>query len=464
MKNGNEDTLSGFGLRWGIVRDPGKGMSARVFAAAEMVLLPASFVTFAYVVASAALSPFGVNLSDFLPAGFAKWALPVLVAAAIGYVTNWLAILMLFRPYHEHKWLFVWPQGLLPRNKAKMAREIGQTVGEKLLPPESLVAELEAEVCGYLSRPDVISKFCKMAQGMLSSHEADIVNLLVPRLEQASNDILERLLTPESIRTFWDETLAPRLADKETRDFLAAKIVEAVEANAHELVTSIREKMREYLDKKVAQSDALNTGVAVVEAGREIFDTVKDLFGGERKTQEKKKSVVDSVMDFFADEAAIGKLFSDWLAQQKTKDMFRDKLLAVGEKVGEWLKSEQGKEKLETFAAGLRKTGGECIVAYIREQLPNLIAQAFASEKLWEWVENTALPAARERALTYLSEHKEEIAGKLRLAERVEEAINKQDMATFHQMLNGIAAQHLSAIQVLGYVLGAIVGAIQLAA
>ena len=50
----------------------------------------------------------------------------------------------------------------------------------------------------------------------------------------------------------------------------------------------------------------------------------------------------------------------------------------------------------------------------------------------------------------------------MRLAERVERAINAQDIARFHKMLNDLAAQHLSAIQVLGYVLGAIVGAIQL--
>ena len=57
---------------------------------------------------------------------------------------------------------------------------------------------------------------------------------------------------------------------------------------------------------------------------------------------------------------------------------------------------------------------------------------------------------------------KDALVGKLRLAERVEAAINAQDIARFHGMLNDLAAQHLSAIQVLGYVLGAIVGAIQL--
>ena len=75
--------FSGFGMRWAIVRDREKGTSARCFAAAEIVLLPLSFMTFAYVLVSAALSLFGQNVASWLPMWFSKWVLPVLVAAAI---------------------------------------------------------------------------------------------------------------------------------------------------------------------------------------------------------------------------------------------------------------------------------------------------------------------------------------------------------------------------------------------
>lgn len=428
---------SGFGLRWSIVTNSEKGMSARLFAAVELVLLPLSFVTFVYVLVSAALSPFGVDVSAWMPGWFARWLLPVLVAAAIGYVTNWLAILMLFRPYERHGWLFVWPQGLLPRNKAKMAHEIGQKVGTELLPPESLVAELEREVRGYLSRPDVISRLREMVKEMLNRHETDIVNLLVPQLERASGDILARVLTADRIRAFWDETLAPKLNDPETRDFLAKKITEVIDANAPELARSIRGKLKEYLIAKLSERSLL--------ALLPLSD------------------IVEKVMDFFADTATVRKMISDWLLQPDTQEMFKDKLLLLGEKTNEWLKSEQGRAKVEMFAAGLREKGRAFLSDYIHESLPKLVSQAFASEKLWDWVENTALPSAREKALAYLSENKEMIAEKLCLSKRIEDAINNQDIERFHRMLNDIAAQHLSAIQVLGYILGAVVGLIQIA-
>lgn len=438
MKKSN-CSLSGFGLRWAIIRNPAKGTSARCFAAAEMVLLPLSFVTFVYVLASAALSPFGVDVSAWMPGWFAKWMLPVLVAAAIGYVTNWLAILMLFRPYERRGWLFVWPQGLLPRNKAKMAHEIGQKVGTELLPPESLVAELEREVRSYLSRPDVISKMREMVKEMLNRHEADIVNLLVPQLERASGEILEKVLTPERICAFWDETIAPRLSDSETRDFLAKKIIEVINANAPELVKSIRGKLREYLVSKMPIPDMFGMGEGL------------------------KSTIADFVMEFFADNATVRKMLSDWLLQSSTQGMFKDKLLLLGEKANEWIKGEQGRAKVEVFAAGLRDKGRTFLSEYIHESLPKLVSQAFASEKLWGWVENTALPTAREKALVYLSENKDMIAEKLCLSKRIEDAINKQDIERFHKMLNDVAAQHLSAIQVLGYILGAAVGLVQLA-
>ena len=428
---------SGFALRWSIIMDPGKGMAARGFALAELVLLPLSFATFAYVVLEAVLGWFGMGLAGHLPLWLSKWALPVLVAAAIGYVTIWLAILMLFKPYERHKWLFIWQQGLLPRNKANMAREIGLKVGTELLPPEALINEFEGEIRDYLARPEVMAKARDMVQEMLKRHESDVVSLLVPQIENAVGGVLERFVTPDQLRSFWDETLAPRLNDPETREFLAKKIVEVIEANAPELVESIRARLKEYLLAKMP---------------------IPDLLSGIKET------VADFVLDFFADTDTIRMMLSDWLCQQTTQDMFRDKLLQAGDKVGEWLRSEQGREKLEGFVGEMKRKGREFIAQYVREALPRLVSQAFASEKLWEWVERTALPNAKDRLLVYLDENRDFLVEKLRLAERVEAAINAQDIARFHKMLNDVAAQHLSAIQVLGYALGAVVGAVQLLA
>ncbi len=52
------------------------------------------------------------------------------------------------------------------------------------------------------------------------------------------------------------------------------------------------------------------------------------------------------------------------------------------------------------------------------------------------------------------------IIEKLDIKRRVESAVNGMDMAEFHGMLNQVIAEHLGAIQVLGYLLGTIAGLI----
>jgi uncharacterized membrane protein YheB (UPF0754 family) len=66
------------------------------------------------------------------------------VGAISGGITNAVAIWMLFHPYEQRG---VGPfriQGAIPKNKARLARSIGRTVGERLLTPEDLAQRLGA--------------------------------------------------------------------------------------------------------------------------------------------------------------------------------------------------------------------------------------------------------------------------------------------------------------------------------
>ena len=66
--------------------------------------------------------------SPALPVWWTEWTLPVLTAAAVGYLTNYLAIWMLFRPY-EPKRLWHWRfQGVIPRHKEEIGRLLGEDV------------------------------------------------------------------------------------------------------------------------------------------------------------------------------------------------------------------------------------------------------------------------------------------------------------------------------------------------
>ena len=75
------------------------------------------------------------------------WILPPLLGAIIGYVTNRIAIKMLFRPLEPKRVLGLrvpLTPGVIPRNRFDLARTIGRMVSEQLLSPKALTEQLDS--------------------------------------------------------------------------------------------------------------------------------------------------------------------------------------------------------------------------------------------------------------------------------------------------------------------------------
>jgi hypothetical protein len=76
------------------------------------------------------------------------WLLPPLVGAVIGYVTNAIAIKMLFRPLKEVRFFGIripFTPGILPRRRHKLAAGIGAMVEGELITPEIIKQRLRRE-------------------------------------------------------------------------------------------------------------------------------------------------------------------------------------------------------------------------------------------------------------------------------------------------------------------------------
>jgi len=101
--------------------------------------------------------------------GHLFWVLPPLVGAIIGYVTNLVAIKMLFRPLREIRLFGLrlpFTPGILPRERAKLAESIGDMVQRELLTAgvlrerlaktevrENIGAAIGSYTTGMLQRP-----------------------------------------------------------------------------------------------------------------------------------------------------------------------------------------------------------------------------------------------------------------------------------------------------------------------
>ncbi len=56
-----------------------------------------------------------------------------LISALIGWITNYLAVKMIFRPHIPIKILGITFHGILPKRKSALAHEIGETVERELI-------------------------------------------------------------------------------------------------------------------------------------------------------------------------------------------------------------------------------------------------------------------------------------------------------------------------------------------
>jgi uncharacterized membrane protein YheB (UPF0754 family) len=68
-----------------------------------------------------------------------QFGIQVAIGTIAGGFSDTVAVWMLFRPRRR----ILWFQGAIPKNQARLARSVGKTVGERLLTPHDLLAEIK---------------------------------------------------------------------------------------------------------------------------------------------------------------------------------------------------------------------------------------------------------------------------------------------------------------------------------
>ena len=99
-----------------------------------------------------------------------------MVATLHGFGAAWLAIWMLFHPYQPVKLLglTIWPQGMIPRHRAKLAQSIGNAVGNELVSQETVFEALFET--GF---------FSSKVEGFVNSYTNELLSTVYPSLVEA---------------------------------------------------------------------------------------------------------------------------------------------------------------------------------------------------------------------------------------------------------------------------------------
>src|SRR5215218_2117478 len=145
----------------------------------------------------------------------------IIVATIHGYGAAWLAIWMLFHPYQSVK-LFgitIWPQGMIPRHREKLAQSIGNAVGNELVSQQTVFDAMfetsffQRKVSDFVGNytNDLLSRVYPSFIDALPAHVRapilDTISALQFRLAEYIGDMLRSEETAEAIERFVDKQI-----------------------------------------------------------------------------------------------------------------------------------------------------------------------------------------------------------------------------------------------------------------
>ncbi|MDO4570636.1 MAG: DUF445 family protein [Planctomycetia bacterium] len=428
--------------RVAILRDGEAPREKRIFAALELVCFPVSVVSIALFLPG---TIFLSLLSVSIPEWWMFKVLPVFLAAAVGYLTNFIAIEMLFKPFKREPFhpltlltFGIWKQGLVPKNKNLIGIEMGREIENRLLNPEEIADELCEMAAELLQDERTLTELRKTLQTFATEKHELVSQFLIPKIERAIDDVLGEEITSDNVRQFCEETLLPYLSSEEARELLSSNIVQGIQRQSPQLLNMLKSAARNYA------YDFLSSRLPFF-----MQNLVEPLASG---------------FVAFIDWESVQAELSRQLSSEKTRTMISDELLRLVERLQNWIRSPESAERLESFRVEFRTKISLFVEKCLRENVPIWIEEVLNSEDMWRWFDSEVLPEAKKMVESFLhGVGKDQIQEKLNLSERVAQAVEKQDVEEFYHMINKIAAQHFSAIQVLGFLLGGLVGLLQLA-
>lgn len=384
------------------------------------------------------------------PPPWARFAVVVLASGGIGFLTNWLAIKMLFRPRQRQAWNPLWPQGLLPREQPRFAAAMGRVVSKRLVSPAAisqalgderlrrpLGEALRAEIEDLLAAPATRDALADAIAGALRGHGAEFLQQLRPQLRTAIEGALDKHLTAERLIGWLQAVLGAFGRDAAIRRTLARWVFHetAREGSVARLVEMLREQFARYRERNPIRGFL---------AEQFIIDW-DDLRRGLANTL-RSPEATDQLADAFLDMAdSLGERLRDPEVAASLAAMRR----AVVDRVLDWFEREGVAllaTRVERFADEPAAWDG------IRRALDGLLA----SVPTLLFDEGTG--RLREPVAERLNDLQARLVEMFPVAEVVERQVLAMDPAAVEQMVDDIGRRELAWIQLLGFVLGAAAG------
>ncbi len=195
-----------------------------------------------------------------------KYIATPVIGAIIGYVTNWIAVKMLFRPRQEIRIFgkrLPFTPGVIPRGQGRLARAVGEVVetqlltpefmGEKLLSKES-EEEFKCHVQDWVNAQKNSEESLRLTVTNIVTEEK--VDDFIASVEEDLTDFLsEKVIEMEPGKLIVDKVMKEaqsRLAESMFGMMLGGSFLEKIGTQVQEGIDSyIAENARGYIEKEV---------------------------------------------------------------------------------------------------------------------------------------------------------------------------------------------------------------------
>nr|WP_093062933.1 DUF445 family protein [Psychrobacillus sp. OK028] len=360
------------------------------------------------------------------------------VGAAIGAVTNHLAIKMLFRP-HEAKFIGSWripfTPGLIPKRRDELARQLGNTVIQHLLTPD-------------------IFKKKYFNEEMKNKAAHFLTEQLNDKIFQSDKSIKEwlKLAGIENVPTIVNE----KIEDQVDVQFSQLKVRFEQETIRQLAPIDWQQKA----DAKVGEIVSY-----ILVKGEDFFESA-----------EGKMTVKNLIDDFLSTKGTLGNMIQMFMGESsslagKVQPEILKFLRAPGTKnmLEKIVRNEWEKLKDRPLIEMMDGFDFEPIVKNVKEYLTEQLA---IEEKLnysflhyfpgaTGWTESYLIPKVTSFAFQEAETKLEEVLRKMKLEDMVKEQVDTFPVSRLEEIVLGISKREFKMITILGGVLGGLIGIIQ---
>lgn len=347
-----------------------------------------------------------------------SWIIPPAAGALIGYVTNALAIKMLFRPLKAIR-IFGIPipftPGILPRQRQKLADNIGAMVERELLTPEVLRQRLGSET--------VRANF----RAAVARHTSSLASVPLDRLAEKFASfgpfLFQRLL----------DSPAPDSSAGGDRSFLGGFLLSAAE----EAYPALTAALLRFLERREVRGELevqgrifLNNAILKLNVFQRFFISAAQY---DRTLHDRMPGIIDDLLHQLDD------LFHE--------DSFRSRVLSSLDR------------SLSIFLTGFAAGGFQKVLEKFRRRHGDCtLGRLFAVDGETKEKIDDALTAG---LLDLADREAGALLGAVDIRVLVSERINSLDMLKVERIILDVMANQLQWINVFGAILGALIGIFQ---